>query len=117
MDKCAEQLLAAVHGRDQGRWLRWAECEHDNARAVLAWAIEQQQGDLAARVTAAFSWSWLVHLRWSEGLEWVRKVLALPNVASPRARAMLLIWAIQLALFRGDVASNRPSGAVATLRG
>jgi len=116
MDGCSQQLLRSVRGPDQGRWLRWAEREHDNARAVLTWAMEQQQAQLAARVTAGFSWSWLVHLRWSEGLEWVHKVLALPNAAPPRERAMLLIWAIQLALFRGDVASNRPSGALATLR-
>jgi hypothetical protein len=117
MDGCAEQLLRAVRGPDQGRWLRWAEREHDNARAVLTWALEQNQAGLAARVTAALSWSWLVHLRWSEGLEWVSQVLALPNAAPTRERGTLLICAIQLALFRGDLASNRPSGTYATLRG
>jgi DNA-binding CsgD family transcriptional regulator len=117
MDRCAEQLLLAVHGPDQGCWLRWAEREHDNARTVLAWALEQNQAELAARVAAALSWSWLVHLRWSEGLEWVHKILALPDAAPTRERGMLLMCAIQLALFRGDLASNRPSGALATLRG
>jgi predicted ATPase len=117
MERRAEELLGAVHGRDQARWLRWAEREHDNTRAVLTWAIEQQQAELAARVTAALSWSWLVHLLWSEGLECIHKVLALPNAAPTRERGMLLICALQLALFRGDLASNRPSGALCMLRG
>jgi tetratricopeptide (TPR) repeat protein len=82
----------------------------------LTWAIEQQQAELAARVTSALSYSWLIHLRWSEGLDWVHQVLALPSTAPTRERGTLLMCAIQLALFRGDVASNRPSGALWTLR-
>jgi non-specific serine/threonine protein kinase len=106
----AEQAVAAYHGPDQGRWLRWAERECDNARAALAWALARGEADVAVRLAAALSWPWLVHQRWSEGLDWARRVLALPASKPTRQRGWLLVGAIQFMAFRGDLASNRPGG-------
>lgn len=106
----AEQADRAFRGPEQARWLRWAEREHDNARAALAWALEREEAELAVRLTASLAWSWLVHLRWSEGLDWAQRVLALPRAAPTRELGLLLAHAVELAVFRGDLASNRPSG-------
>lgn len=109
MDR-AEQAARAFRGPEQGYWLRWAEREHDNVRAALTWALERNQAALAIRLAVALSWSWLVHQRWSEGLDWVRRALALPAASPTRERGQLLCRAIELSLFRGDLTSNRPTG-------
>ncbi len=116
MVKLAQQAERAFRGPEQGRWLRWAEREHDNVRAALTWALEREEADLAVRLAAALSWSWLLHQRWSEGLDWVRRVLALPQRVPTRERALLLIHAVELTAFRGDLASNRPSGDLGVVR-
>ena len=110
---CAAAAAGAFKGPDQGRWLRWAERERDNVRTALSWAVQSGVPDLAVRLAADYSWPWLVHGRWSEGLEWTRRVLAMPQPGLTRERCMLLIGAVQLAIFRGDLASNRPTGDLA----
>ena len=112
----ARRADGSFHGSEQGRWLRWAEREHDNARAALTWAVEHQETDLAVCLAAALWWSWNVHQRWSEGLEWAERVLALPHEAPTRERALLLVGANYFATFRGDLASNRPAGNRAAAR-
>ncbi len=107
----AEQAERAFHGPQQGRWLRWCEREYDNARAVLTWAVQRKDVDVAVRLASAFSWPLLVHQRWTEGLEWAQRALALTPASPTRERGWLLIGAVQFAIFRGDVTSNRPSGA------
>ena len=104
----AEQADRSFRGPQQGRWLRWAEREHDNLRAALAWAIERDQAELPQRLAGALWWSWAVHQRWGEGLDWVQQVLALPDAGQPRrARAVLLLGATTLVILRGEVTSNR----------
>lgn len=110
----AEEAARAFHGPDQGFWLRWAEREHDNLCAALAWSLEHNEATVAMRLAAALSWSWLVHQRWSEGLDWVQRVLALPCASPTRERGQLLYRAIELTVFRGDLTSNRPAGDFAT---
>ena len=117
MTELAQRAERAFHGPSQGHWLRWAEREHDNATAALTWAVECGDVELAVSLAAALSWPWVLHQRWSEGLEWAERVLAMPQAVPTRERGMLLTGAIQFALFRGDLASNRPSGDLAAVRG
>ncbi len=105
----------AFDGPAQGYWLRWAEREHDNIRAALTWAVAAQETTIATRLVLGMAWPWLVHQRWSEGLEWVLRVLGLPGTWNARERGLLLMRAVELSLFRGDLASNRPSGDVANV--
>ena len=112
----AQQAERAFRGPEQGRWLRRAEREHDNVRAALTWALEREEVELAVRLAAGLSWSWLLHQRWSEGLDWVGRVLALSGPEPTRERALLLLGAVQLTAFRGDMTSNRPSGNLSAVR-
>ncbi|MBA2277567.1 MAG: AAA family ATPase [Chloroflexia bacterium] len=105
----------AFHGPEQGRWLRWCDREYDNARAALAWAVGSGEVNLAVRLASALSWPFLVHQRWSEGLEWAQRALALTPAAPTRERGWLLLRAVELAIFRGDLTSNRPSGTHALI--
>lgn len=106
----AERAMRAYYGPEQGAWLRWAAREHDNARAVLGWVLERGDSGTAVRLVAALAWAWLVQQRWSEGLDWALRTLASADATPTRERGWLLSGAIQLALFRGDLTSNRPSG-------
>ncbi len=116
MVELAQQAQRGFRGPEQSRWLRWAEREHDNVRAALAWALEREEVELAVRLAAALSWSWLLHQRWSEGLDWAGRVLALSRPEPTRERALLLRGAVELTAFRGDLTSNRPSGNLGAVR-
>ena len=116
MVELARQAERAFRGPEQGRWLRWAEREHDNVRAALTWALEREEAELAVRLAGSLAWSWLLHQRWSEGLDWVRRVLALSRPEPTHERALLLKSAVELMAFRGDLASNRPSGELGAVR-
>jgi non-specific serine/threonine protein kinase len=78
----AEQAEPALRGPDQARWLRWAELEHDNVRAVLACAVEMGDADTVLRLTGSLWWSWLLHDRWIETEEWLTSALSLARGAT-----------------------------------
>jgi predicted ATPase/DNA-binding CsgD family transcriptional regulator len=104
----AEQAKRAFRGPEQGRWLVWAAREHDNLRAALGWAIARERTVLAQRLAAALWWSWVVHQQWGEGLDWVQRVLALPDDGRPgHERVELLQAAATLSIQRGEVTSSR----------
>jgi non-specific serine/threonine protein kinase len=89
--RTAEEAGAAFHGPEQGGWLRWAEAEHGNVRAVLHWLISHQQTEAALRLVAGLWWSWVQRGRWHEGQSWFTQCLALPGAeARTRTRARVL---------------------------
>ncbi len=117
MAKCAQRAEQAFRRPEQGWWLWWVEREHeqDNVRAALGWALEREETELAVGLACSLALSWLLHGQWSEGLDWMKRVLALPEKVPTRERGMLLAHAVELSVFQGDVASNRPSGDLSTV--
>jgi predicted ATPase len=104
----AEQAATAFHGPEQGHWLRWAEREHDNVRAALHWALERDDAETALRLTAALSWSWILHFRWAEARVFLERVLALPgSQARTAARATALVRAATIGSVLGDLVTAR----------
>jgi predicted ATPase len=104
----AERADTAFHGPDEGRWLRWAEAEHDNVRAVLSWAIEHGDAGTALRLGAALAWSWGVYGRRTESRLWLQRALAANGSgdATPaRARSMAHLGLVLA--FQGDYAEAR----------
>ncbi len=112
----AQRAEQAFRRPGHGWWLWWVEREHDNVRAALGWALERGQAELAVGLTCPLALSWLLHGQWSEGLDWTRRVLALPEKKPTRERGMLLAHAIELTIFQGDVSSNQPSGDLRAVR-
>jgi predicted ATPase len=51
------------------------ECEVPNFRAALGWALEQDDANLAARLAGALGPFWEARLHFSEGCDWMRRVL------------------------------------------
>jgi predicted ATPase/class 3 adenylate cyclase/Tfp pilus assembly protein PilF len=72
----AEQAELELIGPQQGVWLARLEAEHDNLRAVLRWALDGGEVELAARLGSAVWRFWWVHGHLSEGQRWLEQVLA-----------------------------------------
>lgn len=102
----AEQAESQVSGPEEQRALDRLEREHDNLRAALRWAIEQNDPADALRLCSALGSFWTVRGHWSEGQNWTERALARAP-ATPldpeqqRLRANVLHVAARLAENRG----------------
>jgi predicted ATPase/DNA-binding SARP family transcriptional activator len=56
--------------------------DHDNLRAALDWALRAGEASLALRIAGGLAPYWLHGAHWSDGLEWMTKVL---EPAAPRS--------------------------------
>lgn len=94
-------------GEARARWLTQLDAEHDNFRAALAWAHEQDEANIGLRLAAALwnFWHTRGHLR--EGRAWLETMLALDSAhaVSADVRADALRGAATLALRQGDSAA------------
>jgi predicted ATPase len=97
----AEKVTPGLYGPDQATWLKRLEQEHDNIRAALIWALDQE-AEIALRLASALRPFWkLGQVR--EGSTWLDKALQAaasstrPASAAARAEALgaqsdLAIW-------------------------
>ncbi len=104
--RLAEEAEAYLYGAEQGRWLDRLEREHDNLRAVLAWAMEQaaekQRIETALRLAGALERFWAAHGHLHEGLNFLERVLASNEGVASDVRARALNCAGWLALRQGE---------------
>ncbi len=87
----AEQAEPELIGADQAHWLNRLETEHDNLRAVFAWAQQQGEAAQAERLGAALWRFWIARGHIEEGrqrLEILVKKPALPSAIPERLRAL-----------------------------
>lgn len=81
-----------LRGPDIEHHLEVLRLEHDNMRAALAWALENDEGDCALRMSWSLWRFWQLHGHLTEGRSWTDQALALPSGAGrtrERARALL----------------------------
>jgi predicted ATPase/class 3 adenylate cyclase/DNA-binding CsgD family transcriptional regulator len=100
----AEAAATALEGDEQGAWLSQLQQEHENLRAVLRCAVEQQEAELGMRLAVALRLFWFTRGHLSEGRERLATVLALEN-GSASTRAKALDCAGFLARYQGDYAA------------
>jgi predicted ATPase/class 3 adenylate cyclase len=77
--------------------------DHDNYRAALSWAIENDEADVGLRLGFALwrFWHQRAHLR--EGRQWLERLLALPSaIERTAARAKGLTGAAGIAYWQND---------------
>jgi non-specific serine/threonine protein kinase len=90
-------------------WLERLEPELDNLRQALAWSLDPAApaGDVAAglRLAAALHWFWLARDGFTEGREWLGRLLHRGQSAPAAARAPALASAGFLACWQGDFAA------------
>jgi predicted ATPase/class 3 adenylate cyclase len=88
----AEATQPELRGPDIELHLEVLRLDHDNMRAALAWALEQDEGDFALRISSSLWRFWHLHGDLTEGRRWTDQALALPSAAGrtrERARALL----------------------------
>lgn len=91
----AENLEPELRGANQAQGLARLEAEHDNLRVVLArWERAPEQ---ALRLAGSLGRFWLIRGHWSEGRDWLRKLLAAGEKVSVLVRAKALASAAALA--------------------
>ncbi len=95
----------------QHLWLNWLETEHDNIRAALAWALEQQRIELGLRLANSLNGFWDARGYIWEGNPWYERLLPHADDKIPLAvRSNALTFSSFMAMFVGDATT-------ATLRG
>jgi predicted ATPase len=97
----AEEAEPQLTGPDQGEWLERLETEHDNVRAVLAWALEHD-AQTALRLAGAMWWFWRYRAHITEGRSWLERAVAATPDGTTRERVKALHGAGVLARQQSD---------------
>jgi predicted ATPase/DNA-binding XRE family transcriptional regulator len=100
--RLAELAEPALQDRNQERWRRRLEQDHDNLRAALAWLFNSGRVEDGLRLAGAIWRFWQLRGDVREGRRWLEEGLsrATPVAASVRAKAL---WgASWLAHYQGD---------------
>src|SRR6185503_13953184 len=63
-------------------WLNRLNAMHDNVRVALDWGIETGQTETALQLASRLWWFWCMRSEFNEGRQWLRRVLAMPDVTS-----------------------------------
>jgi predicted ATPase/transcriptional regulator with XRE-family HTH domain len=115
----AEEAGPALTGSDAVAWLARLDTEHDNLRAALRWAREQDDRAAALRLAAALWPFWQQRGHLSEGRRWLREGLDRSAAAvTPPVRVNGLVGAARLAMDQAayDEAAERCSQALGLAR-
>jgi predicted ATPase/class 3 adenylate cyclase len=99
----AERFALESRGPDLPRFMGLLHVEHDNVRAALTWALENDEGDVALRLSSSVWRFWHLHGDLSAGRRWLSQALALPSASSrTRERAQALIALGSLSYWQRD---------------
>src|SRR5688572_693290 len=92
---------------DLPTWMKQLEEEHDNLRASLTWALEQNEVEVALRIAGAVWKLWQIHGHVEEGMEWMQIILTRSQGQISVARAKLLWGAGWLGMVTGNLVQSR----------
>lgn len=106
-----EAAALGLEGVQQRMWLQRVEREHDNVRAALTWAREQDDAEIGLGLAGAAWRFWSLRGHLTEGLGWLETFLALDEqqgrAATTTARAHALDGAARLAQQHGNATQAR----------
>jgi len=108
----AETADLELKGRKQLEWLGRLEQEHDNLRAALEWALEEDGlasdgGEKALQLSAALRWYWRMRGHFHEGCDWIMEALRRCPERRSAARASALLGMGLLINALGDLGAAR----------
>ena len=86
----------------QRQWVDRLEIEHDNLRAVVAWALERGDATTAQSLVEQLGWFWIPRGYWTEGRSLSECALALGDAAPTPERASALPRTATFAWQQGD---------------
>ncbi len=75
----AQAVFEGVRGDQQAVWLQWTQIDHDNFRAALRFALDQQDGDSALAIASGLWWFWYRQGFINEGRRWLQESLQCPS--------------------------------------
>ena len=101
----AERIEPSLQGRHHRAVLDRLDEDHDNFRAVIDWAVDSGEPEVAMRLAAALWRYWQGRGHIDEGWATVSRVLAMRDASEPTARLGALDAAGGVAWWRGDVES------------
>jgi predicted ATPase/DNA-binding SARP family transcriptional activator/Tfp pilus assembly protein PilF len=98
----------SVAGEDATMWLDRIQPEHDNIRAALAWAVDEDS-EIALRLASSLRLFWEVRGHFSEGSRWLEEALPHADGVEPRVRmrALSASGTIEFRIGRVDVSQER----------
>jgi predicted ATPase/class 3 adenylate cyclase len=106
----AEHFLALVEragnapSDERSEWDDRLALDHDNIRAAIEWAADNDDGELGLRIAGAAYPFWWRRGHWEEGVALLRSVLALPAAGAVTAQRAAALDALgTLAVARGDM--------------
>ena len=88
----ARETTPGLRGADRMTSLAALDAELPNLRAVLSWALEQEQSDVLLRVLGDLGDYWWYSSRWQEGLPWFTAALETASTASDHGHATALLY-------------------------
>jgi predicted ATPase len=97
-------------------WQNRLELEHDNLRAALRWALEQNEGEQALALCNALSGFWMARGYWTESRMWNGQAIAASRqlqATTPISEAHRVLYGIaldecgSLAVWQGDYVTAR----------
>lgn len=101
----AEQVEPDLYGPRQAAAVSILAREQDNFRAALAWAIEQNEVEIAQRLCGALGMFWEARTQFLEANRWIDAVLLMEQETPPAIHAKLLMAASRIALW--EIACER----------
>jgi predicted ATPase/class 3 adenylate cyclase len=104
----AEQAAGELYGPNRRQRLDELDADHDNLRAALRWAIEQQETNLATRIIWAAWRFWQARGYLHDARRLVTEVLEMPE-GDPRLRAKALEACGGIDWWRGAMGSSMES--------
>jgi predicted ATPase/DNA-binding SARP family transcriptional activator len=100
----AEQASQQYYGPHVAEWAARTELAHDNLREALRWFLEQETGaEQALQLGSAMYRFWHLRGYYSEGLQWLERVLAKSTAIQAPMRAEVLSQAGFLASALGQI--------------
>ena len=109
--RLTEEVAPKLHEQYQHLWLDWLEAEHDNIRAALAWALEQQRIEAGMRIGTALYSFWQTRAYIREGYAWYERFLHQTDDSVPLAvHVNALTWSSVMASFLGDAVTATARG-------
>ncbi len=97
----AEEAEPRLFTPDGNAWLRRLRREQDNLGAALEWSLGHD-GEAAMRLVCALGDAWYLRGQITEGVEWLRRALAVVPDRN-RRRVKALVWAGILTMVRSDL--------------
>jgi predicted ATPase/DNA-binding SARP family transcriptional activator len=99
----ATAAATGLRNAELGEWLDRLGTEHGNLRAAMDWALGNGDVGTAAGIASTLYPFWDLRGHYSEGRDWLRRVLAGRGSLPPAVRARTLMGAATLAVIQGDM--------------